>query len=74
MGLGNEEYFEKVGWTLSYLPELKMWISRHSYVPNLYVNGEYDLYSVEGRGFFDTIMSLSPVSSTEPSTTSSLNT
>ena len=52
IGLGNEEYFEKVGWTLSYLPELKMWISRHSYVPNLYVNGEYDLYSVEGRGFF----------------------
>lgn len=52
IGLGNETYFERVGWTLSYLPELKMWISRHSYTPNLYINGEYDLYSVEGKGFF----------------------
>ena len=52
IGLANVEYFTPTGWTVSYLPELGIWVSRHSYQPNLYVNGDVHLHSVDGRGFF----------------------
>ena len=32
--------------------ELKMWISRHSYLPSLYVNGENHLHSINSRTLY----------------------
>lgn len=52
IGLSNDTYFEDSGWTLSYLPELGIWVSRHSYMPSLYINGDVHLHSINGTGFY----------------------
>jgi len=52
IGLANDEYFNDAGWTISYLPEMGIWVSRHSYLPSLYVNGDVHLHSIQGVGFY----------------------
>jgi hypothetical protein len=42
----NNEYFQDSGWTLSYYPEIKVWGSRHSYLPVLYCNTPSNFYSL----------------------------
>lgn len=41
----NFKLFKKGGWTISYFPSLKVWISRHSYIPKLYSFTNLDYYS-----------------------------
>ena len=41
----NPNLFKKGGWTVSYFPSIKVWISRHSYVPKLYSFTNVDYYS-----------------------------
>ena len=45
VGLSNPTYFKQSGWTLSYYPELKVWGSRHSYLPKLYVSTAEGMFS-----------------------------
>ena len=45
IGLANQTYFKQTGWTLSYYPELKVWGSRHSYLPKLYVSTAEGIFS-----------------------------
>lgn len=45
MSYTNSNFFAKGGWTISYLPMLKVWISRHSYIPKLYSFTNVDYYS-----------------------------
>ena len=45
MSYTNSNFFTKGGWTVSYLPMLKVWISRHSYIPKLYSFTNVDYYS-----------------------------
>lgn len=45
----NENFFTKGGWTVSYFPMLKVWISRHSYVPKLYSFTNVDYYSYDSN-------------------------
>ncbi len=50
IALGNPLYFTQGGWTVSYYPEKKVWGSRHSYLPDLYVSTSSDMFSVsEGQ-------------------------
>ena len=42
----NEHYFDKIGWTISYYPELGVWGSFHNYVPYIYFNTSTDFYSL----------------------------
>jgi hypothetical protein len=42
----NSNYFERSGWTISYLPDLNIWASFHSYVPYLYFNTSTNFYSL----------------------------
>ena len=53
IGYGNPKYFTQGGWTLSYYPELKIWGSRHSYLPGYYMNTSQKMYS-HGSGFTTT--------------------
>lgn len=46
ISLQNPTYFTEGGWTLSYYPELRVWGSRHSYLPNLYMNTSDTFISV----------------------------
>jgi|DEB0MinimDraft_6_1074348.scaffolds.fasta_scaffold00021_30 hypothetical protein len=46
IGLSNPTYFTQSGWTLSYLPDLQIWISRHSYVPDIFITGEQTYYTM----------------------------
>ena len=39
-------YFKSTGWTVSYYPELKVWGSRHSYLPRLYAYTTENYYSL----------------------------
>ena len=39
-------YFMPGGWTISYFPELAIWISLHGYVPYLYFSTSTDFYSI----------------------------
>ena len=41
----SEKYFQKDGWTASYSPKLKAWVSFHDYVPYQYTYTSYGLYS-----------------------------
>jgi hypothetical protein len=48
---GNDTYFEDDGWTVSYYPELKVWGSRHSYIPTIFSNNQQQYYGlVNGAG------------------------
>ena len=38
-------HFVRSGWTISYLPELNIWVSLHGYIPYLYFNTSTDYYS-----------------------------
>ena len=42
----NTQYFTSGGWTVSYYPELKIWGSRHSYLPNLFANTQKEYYGL----------------------------
>ena len=42
----NTDYFTKGGWTISYFPELNVWVSFHSYVPYIYLNDSTNFYSI----------------------------
>ena len=43
--------FQEDGWTISYYPELKVWGSRHSYLPALFANNQREYYGiVNGAG------------------------
>jgi len=49
-------YFEKVGWTISFYPESKLWGSFHSYVPYTYFNSSTTFYSLtDTNGFLANI-------------------
>jgi len=39
-------YFRTAGWTMSYYPELNVWVSLHSYVPYIYFNTSTNFYSM----------------------------
>ena len=41
----DKTYFEKSGWSISYLPDLNIWASFHSYVPYLYFSTSTNFYS-----------------------------
>jgi hypothetical protein len=45
LSITDDNMFESSGWTLSYYPEIKVWGSRHSYLPTLYCNTAKELYS-----------------------------
>ena len=42
----NSHYFTPSGWTISYYPELNVWVSLHSYVPYIYFNTSTNFYSL----------------------------
>jgi hypothetical protein len=43
--------FQPDGWTISYYPELKVWGSRHSYLPAIFANNQKEYYGlVNGSG------------------------
>jgi len=42
----NHNYFAVAGWTISYYPELNIWVSLHSYVPYIYFNTSTNFYSL----------------------------
>ena len=42
----NDTYLENGGWTISYYPELNVWVSLHSYVPYIYWNTSTNFYSM----------------------------
>ena len=46
-------YFTPEGWTLSYYPELKIWGSRHSYLPKLYVSTAESLFSYKDTSLWE---------------------
>jgi hypothetical protein len=41
----NTNLFTPGGWTISYLPAFKVWVSRHSYIPKMYTATSKDFYS-----------------------------
>ena len=45
----NSKYFTKGGWTISYYPELNIWVSFHDYVPYIYFNTSKDFYSLTDK-------------------------
>jgi len=49
----NIAYFTPDGWTLSYYPELKIWGSRHSYLPKLYVSTAESLFSYKDTSLWE---------------------
>ena len=42
-------YFSKAGWTISYFPELNIWVSFHSYIPYIYLKDSTDYYSITDK-------------------------
>jgi hypothetical protein len=42
--------FEASGWTVSYYPEIKVWGSRHSYLPVIFANNQREYYSLINGG------------------------
>ena len=50
ISFSNTDYFTSGGWTVSYYPELKVWGSRHSYLPNLFANTQKEYYSLVNSG------------------------
>ena len=45
----DTEYFRKSGWTISYFPELNIWVSFHSYVPYIYLKSSTTFYSITDK-------------------------
>ena len=45
----NSHWFKKTGWTISYLPELNIWVSFHSYIPYTYFHTDTDFYSFSDK-------------------------
>jgi len=41
----NINYFTPSGWTVSYLPSIKAWVSKHSFIPKLYTFTNANFYS-----------------------------
>ena len=48
----DTNFFTSGGWTLSYYPELKVWGSRHSYLPKMYVSTPESFYSFNDTGIW----------------------
>lgn len=53
MSYDNSFFFTEGGWTVSYLPGLKAWISRHSYVPKLYSVTNKEFYSYYNKKIWE---------------------
>ena len=51
VSLGDPDHFTNEGFTLSYYPQRKMWVSFHSYIPTNYLHDRYHLLS-EKHGKF----------------------
>lgn len=51
--LDDTKVFTNVGWTISYSPIYKSWVSYHSFIPNYYLGGINEFHS--GRLFDSTI-------------------
>jgi len=49
IGWGDTRFFEKVGWTISYYPDLNIWGSFHTYLPYLYFSTSTDFYSITNQ-------------------------
>jgi len=49
----ESKFFKPSGWTVSYYPELKIWGSRHSYIPRLYSNTAEEFYSLINKGDYE---------------------
>lgn len=47
------KHFTPSGWTLSYYPELKVWGSRHSYLPKMYASTPENFYSFNDVGIWE---------------------
>jgi hypothetical protein len=46
----DSDYFTADGWTVSYYPEIKVWGSRHSYLPVIFSNNQREYYSIVNGG------------------------
>jgi len=47
---GNPKFFnESLSWTISFYPELQIWVGFHDYVPYRYFNTSTDVYSVTDK-------------------------
>ena len=44
--LQDPVYWKTAGWTVSYYPELNVWVSLHSYAPYIYFNTSTNFYSL----------------------------
>ena len=42
---GNQKLFERKGWTISFYPELQIWVSFHDYTPSVYMSSLTKLFS-----------------------------
>ena len=42
----DDTYFKSAGWTISYYPELNVWVGLHSYIPYIYFNTSTNFYSM----------------------------
>tara|TARA_Y100000593_G_scaffold45959_1_gene87328 strand:+ start:2211 stop:7823 length:5613 start_codon:yes stop_codon:yes gene_type:complete len=42
----NERYFDKGGWTISYYPDMGIWVSFHDYIPYIYFKTSTNFYSL----------------------------
>jgi len=42
----NPHFFDKIGWTISYYPELGIWVSFHDYIPYIYFKTSLNYYSL----------------------------
>ena len=58
LSISDDNLFDISGWTLSYYPEIKVWGSRHSYLPVLYCNTARELYSFTNYADFKTNVSI----------------
>ena len=45
----NDYYFKQSGWTISYFPELNIWVSLHSYVPYIYFSTSRNFFSLTDK-------------------------
>jgi hypothetical protein len=48
----NPEYFENCSWTVSYDPKTKMWVSFHSWAPDLMIPAYKHFYTTKGGGLW----------------------
>ena len=49
----DPKFFTVGGWTLSYYPELKVWGSRHSYIPKMYVSTPENFYTFNDTSMWE---------------------